>query len=58
MYFFFPETKGVSLEEMDEIFGGVNHVREQENKDGQLNLNDEKGAVKENPDISDNLQTV
>jgi len=27
IYFFFPETKGVSLEHMDAIFGGADHVR-------------------------------
>jgi len=27
IYFFFPETKGVSLEHMDVIFGGVDHVK-------------------------------
>lgn len=27
VFFLIPETKGVPLEEMDKLFGGVNHVQ-------------------------------
>ncbi|KAJ2959119.1 hypothetical protein NQZ79_g5404 [Umbelopsis isabellina] len=33
VYFYLSETKGISLEEMDAIFGGVNRVKEQMKKD-------------------------
>ncbi|KAI8578369.1 hypothetical protein K450DRAFT_301189 [Umbelopsis ramanniana AG] len=42
VWFYLPETKGVSLEEIDEIFGGVNRVQAQREKEG---IADDKDAV-------------
>lgn len=38
VYFFIPETKNVSLEEMDVLFGGANHSAQGENMLAQSKL--------------------
>ncbi|KAI8071714.1 general substrate transporter [Gongronella butleri] len=45
VYFYLQETKGVSLEEMDELFGGVNRVQAQKEKDGIIDYSSEKKAA-------------
>lgn len=47
VFFFIPETKKVSLEEIDALFGGSNHVTQGEmlvahDKENQLEARDEK----------------
>jgi len=49
VWFFIPETKGVKLEDMDTIFGGVNHADK-----GAALVHDAQGNVIHGKTIHDN----
>jgi sugar porter (SP) family MFS transporter len=52
VWFYLPETKNVSLEEMDVLFGGVNRVEEQKRKDGLIEAKTEDSYADEKQEVS------
>ncbi|KAG2181363.1 hypothetical protein INT43_008946 [Umbelopsis isabellina] len=52
VWFFLPETKNISLEEMDVLFGGVNRVEEQKKKDGLIETKPEGSYADEKQEVS------